>query len=119
MKTLALLLTLLLAGCGTTGYKTLTASGETLKGIGLQFETIAKVYKQGCDLKTIKAVDCESFRKFGLKFKQMYPLAVDVWLASQKAGDPTMQAKTRDVILQLSTELTQMGLVAYTTFGGR
>lgn len=116
---LAPLLLLSLTACGTSGATAFRASGETLKGLGQQFETVAKIYKTGCDAKTIKATDCETFRKFGEEFKKSYPLSVDLWTASYAAGDTTTQQATRDRITAMATELTRLAVIGYATFGGK
>jgi hypothetical protein len=107
----------LLTACGTTGYKSFVASGESLKAVGTQFETVAKMYKQGCDAKQLKMAECDAFRAFGLRFKAVYPISVDLWDASRQAGDGTMEKQTRERIIQLSTELSQLAVTAYAAFG--
>lgn len=114
---IALVLGIVLFGCGTTAYKTFTVSGESLKGVGVQFESVARIYKQGCDAKTFKATDCETFRQFGLEFKKQYPVAVDLWNSSRQAGDGKLEGMTREMIVRLSEELTRLAVIAYTTYG--
>lgn len=111
---------LLLAGCGATNlYKGLLVSGDSVKGVGEQFEATAKVYKNGCEVTiTISKADCEKFRIFGENFKKIYPTTADLWDTARRAGDAAVEKKTRDVIAQLASELTALGLQAYGAFGG-
>lgn len=112
---------LLATGCGSKvpGFAAFTTSGLALKAVGAQFEAASNVYKQGCDAAQIKKADCEAFRAFGARFKQVYPVTVDLWDAAQKAGDTATEHATRDKILELSTELTRLAVQAYSTFGGK
>ena len=124
LQVLAVLLWLALAltGCATgqgTG-TTLIVTGETLKAVGNQFVVVGAAYKQGCDVaKTITQDRCQKFRVFGLRFKEVYPLSVDLWELARKAGDPTSEKKASGKIVELSTELATFAVGVITTVGGK
>ena len=107
-------LALALAGCGTGSvFRGLAVSGEAIRGTGAHFESVAKVYKQGCDDQRLSQKDCTAFRVFGETFKKVYPVTADLWDTARRAQDTAVERRTRDVITQLAEELTRLALVAY------
>ena len=116
---LVLVLSLALMGqaCGTFG-QTLLVTGESLKAVGTEFVQVSAVYTQGCTDKTIPVAQCDKYRAFGTRFKQTYPLAVNLWESARTANDAAAEKMARDVILQLASELSALAVQGLSTFGG-
>jgi hypothetical protein len=112
MSYASLLLLFVLAGCATFTFgRTLVVTGESLKGVGNQFITVATTYKQGCDVtKSIPPAQCKSFRAFGEHFQKSFPLTVQLWEAARSANDKAMQDKIEEVIVDLATALSQFAV---------
>lgn len=102
----------LLAGCSANSYnKSLVVTGESLKGVGNQFVAVAATYKQGCDVtKTIPQQKCQEFRTFGEHFQKSFPLTVTLWEEARSASDTVMQGNVEQVIVDLTTALTQFAV---------
>ena len=109
---------LALAGCASFG-QGLVISGTTLRAVADQFVSVADVYKQGCDVsKIIPADQCQSFRTFGLRFQQTYPLTVASWEVARRAGDKAAAGAAEDVINQLVEDLSALAVQGIQAFQG-
>lgn len=115
------MLAILVGGWGgcSTFQTSLVVSGESLKAVGKEFVEVAKLYKQGCDVdKVIKQPDCQSFKQFGLKFKQSYPISISVWETARAAGDVDTANSAARSITNLAAEMSKLAVHAYTVYGG-
>ena len=113
MRNLILALALSLSmGCASFP-QLLVGSGEGLKAVGNEFVAVAQVYKHGCDVsKIIPQSQCQKFREFGEKFKQVYPLAVQLWETARDANDKATQHRADAMIQSLAVGLSNLALDA-------
>jgi len=107
-----LLIFLAISSCATFTFgKTLVVTGESLKALGTEFVQVSAAYKQGCDVaKTIPQPQCASFRTFGQHFQKSYPLTVQLWEEARSANDKSMQGKVEDVIVELTSALSEFAV---------
>jgi len=107
---LTLAVLLLLAGCVSTS--PLVISGTSLAVAGDQFAAVGALYKQGCDVtKSIAAAQCNTWRAFGIKFQQMYPITVQAWKAARATNDSALMKQTDALVSTLITELASLASV--------
>lgn len=93
MLSVAMLLVVALTGCGILGSgqnaaPTLIATGESLDMVKGQFVTIGGVMNNLLDAKAISPDGYAPWRTFAIKFKGVYPIAVQSWLAAKKVCSP-------------------------------
>jgi hypothetical protein len=115
---LFLVLLALVASCTSTT-QGLLVSGESLKAVGTQFVAAGPAFVTGCQAGTIKPVDCQTFKAFGEKFKQEYPLAISLWQAAVNANDAAAAKNAAAVIMSLATDLSAIALQAGVQVLGR
>ena len=107
-----------LSGC-SSGQQALVITGESLKGVALEFVQVGNVYKTGCDVtKVIAPSSCADFRTFGQRFQQSFPLAVQLWEAARSATDTAAQEKVSAVITEMASSLSSFAINAIATFQG-
>ena len=108
---------LLLSGCTTTS--PFVISGTSLAVAGDQFAAVGALYKQGCDVtKVIAQPQCQTWRAFGLKFQQMYPITVQAWKAARATNDAALMKQTDALVTTLMSELATLASVVGVQLSG-
>jgi hypothetical protein len=121
MTASVLVLLLAIGGCAAqTSTTTLITTAATLDAVGKNFDAAGRAFTAGCTATppTIKKADCDTFRRYGQKFKATYPMAVNLWKAAGDANDPAIQNDARAAVTKLSSELIAIAAQANVTFGG-
>ncbi len=120
----AAMLVLALGACktGSPAQSALVVTGETLAGIGDQFANVGGVYTAQCT-PTLRVPElagfCASFKEYGPKFQQAYPLAVSTFKAAAAAGDVATAQSAESKILTLSTQLSAIAGQALAAMKGK
>ena len=106
--TVALILSV---GCSST-HQGLMGSGTALKAVGQQWLAVNDGFVKGCvpSAPKLPKAQCDAARDFGVKFKQAYPLAIQLFETAVTANDTAMAADAKSVIRGLSVDLVKFGI---------
>jgi hypothetical protein len=112
LHTMLAALVVLSAGCASS-HQNLMGSGAALKTVGQQWLSVNEGFVKGCAPTAVQKLpqdQCDKAREFGVKFKQAYPLAIQLYETAVNAKDTSMAADAKSVIRGLSADLVKFGL---------
>jgi hypothetical protein len=100
----ALTLAVALSGCASTS-TTLQVTGESIVGLGTQFDAVSRHMTAACVAKTYTVATCTTYRTFGEKFKLAYPAAKTLWHAATQFEDKGLASAAQASLAKLSADL--------------
>ena len=90
---------------GCTASQALVVTGESLRVLGDEFVTCAASMDAALDAGRITPAQYRDWAHFGVKFKQTYPLGVQLWEAAHHTEDAALERQAAGVVSTLAVEL--------------
>lgn len=112
-------LLIILSAAGCARHQPLIVSGTILQQTGEQFISTANLMDEGRQTGKITPELYARWRDFGLRFQQLYPVAIQAWKSAREVDDAASTNEALRIIEALARELETFTMSAISAFGGK